>query len=108
MFDLAEGPLDDIAPPVAGLVKPDRAPTTTPAAAPVGLLIGRLGDGVPDPAAPQRSLSRFLCKSIYGWSGEVVVDAVGVGQGEGAEGLFPALHDRAFDQSGRGSALAGG
>jgi hypothetical protein len=54
------------------------------------------------------SLSRFLCKSIYGWLGEVVVDAVGVGQGEGAEGLFPALHDRAFDQSGRGSALAGG
>jgi hypothetical protein len=54
------------------------------------------------------SLSRFLCKSIYGWSGEVGVDAVGVGQGEGAEGLFPALDDRAFDQSGRGSALAGG
>jgi hypothetical protein len=59
-------------------------------------------------ANDELSLSRFLCKSIYGWSGEVVVDAVGVGQGEGAEGLFPALHDRAFDQSGRGSALAGG
>ncbi|MER7894414.1 hypothetical protein ABTX15_31880, partial [Micromonospora sp. NPDC094482] len=32
-------------------------------------------------------LSRFLCKLIYGLSGQVGAEAVGVGQGEGAEGL---------------------
>ena len=37
-----------------------------------------------------------------------VVDAVGVGQGEGAEGLFPALDDRAFDEPAGGSAGVGG
>ena len=54
------------------------------------------------------SLSRFLCKSISGWSGEVGPDAVGVGQGEGAEGLFPALDDGAFDEPAGGGALVGG
>ena len=54
------------------------------------------------------SLSRFLCKLIYGWLGQVGVDAVGVGQGEGAEGLFPALDNSAFDQPSWGAAVVGG
>ena len=37
-------------------------------------------------------------------SGEVAGEAVGVGQREGAEGGFPALHGGAFDQpAGRGA-----
>ncbi len=39
---------------------------------------------------------------------DVGADAVGVVQGEGAEGLFPALDGGAFDESGCGAALAGG
>ena len=56
----------------------------------------------------QRGLSRFLCKLIYGLLVEVGVEAVGVGQGEGAEGLFPALDDASFDEFGFGAALVGG
>jgi hypothetical protein len=40
-------------------------------------------------------------------SGEVAGEAVGVGQREGAEGGFPALHGGAFDQPARGGALGG-
>ena len=38
-------------------------------------------------------------------SGEVAGEAVGVGQGQGAEGGLPALHGGAFDQPARGGAL---
>ena len=38
-------------------------------------------------------------------SGEVAGEAVGVGQGQGAEGGLPALHGGAFDQPTRGGAL---
>ena len=60
------------------------------------------------PQIPQgRSLSRFLCKLICEWSGEVGVEAVGVGQGERAEGGFPAVHGASFDESALGGAPVG-
>jgi hypothetical protein len=54
------------------------------------------------------SLSSCLCKLIDEWSDEVAFEPVWVGQGEGAEGGFPALDGGAFDQLGRGAALVGG
>ena len=39
------------------------------------------------------------------WSAEVWCQSVGVGQGEGAQGLLPAVHDGAFDQPAGGLAL---
>jgi hypothetical protein len=53
-------------------------------------------------------LSSCLCKLICGWLVEVGAEAVGVGQGEGAEGLAPAGCDGAFDESARGFALVAG
>src|SRR5882757_4696326 len=41
-------------------------------------------------------------------SGEVGAEAVGVGQGEGAEGGFPTVHGGAFDESAGGFAPAAG
>ena len=38
-------------------------------------------------------------------SGEVAGEPVGVGQGEGTESGFPALHGGAFDEPARGGAL---
>ena len=59
-------------------------------------------------ASGPREVSRLLCKSIYGWLVEVRGESFGVGQGEGAEGLFPALDDAALDESWWGDALVAG
>ena len=54
------------------------------------------------------SLSRSLCKLICEWSGQVGGEAVGVAEGERAEGGFPALDDGAFDEPAGGSAVLAG
>lgn len=72
------------------------------------VLVGIETDRGPWVAALVRSLSSCLCKLIYAWSAEVGADAVGVGQGEGAEGLFPAEHGAALDELARRAALLGG
>ena len=54
------------------------------------------------------SLSSCLCKLIYGWSGEVGGKAVGIGQCEGSQGLFPPLDNGAFDEAAGGLALGRG
>jgi hypothetical protein len=50
-------------------------------------------------------LSSCLCKLIFTGLADVGREPVGVGQGEGAECLFPALDDSAFDEPGLGGAL---
>ena len=56
----------------------------------------------------RESLSRSLCKLICEWSGQVGGEAVGVAQGERAEGLAPALDDGAFDEPPGCSAVLAG
>ena len=52
-----------------------------------------------------QSVSRLLCKLINVRLVDVGREAVGVGQGEGSEGGFPALDCGAFDEPAGGFAL---
>jgi hypothetical protein len=54
LFELAEASFDGVAPGVAGGVEADRAAAGGALAAPVGLLVVGLGDGVADAAAAQQ------------------------------------------------------
>jgi hypothetical protein len=64
--------------------------------------------GALGPRDERESLSSCLCKWGRASCSDVRVDAVGVGEGELFEGLFPVRGDLAFDEPARGFASLGG